>query len=111
MGEGWGVTMLPPAAWPGCCLPKLLACHCGCCRRCCSAAILPLPSHLLLPGSAPALHPAPPPLPQLVRAGDPAERVVLQFGKAEADAFILDFNPMGAWPKLGWLLSGSLMAF
>ncbi len=33
---------------------------------------------------------------QLVRAGDPAERVVLQFGKAEQDAFILDFNPMGA---------------
>lgn len=31
---------------------------------------------------------------QLVRASDPAERVVLQFGKAEQDAFILDFNPM-----------------
>jgi hypothetical protein len=31
---------------------------------------------------------------QLVRAGDPTERVVLQFGKAEQDAFILDFNPM-----------------
>ena len=31
-----------------------------------------------------------------MRAGDPSERVVLQFGKAEQDAFILDFNPMGA---------------
>lgn len=30
---------------------------------------------------------------QLVRADDPAERVVMQFGKAEQDAFILDFNP------------------
>lgn len=30
-----------------------------------------------------------------MRAGDPGERVVMQFGKAEADAFILDFNPTG----------------
>ncbi|KAL4428496.1 hypothetical protein ABPG75_002585 [Micractinium tetrahymenae] len=30
---------------------------------------------------------------QLVRADDETERVVMQFGKAEQDAFILDFNP------------------
>ncbi|EFN55415.1 hypothetical protein CHLNCDRAFT_58003 [Chlorella variabilis] len=30
---------------------------------------------------------------QLVRGDDPGERVVMQFGKAEQDAFILDFNP------------------
>ena len=61
----------------------------------------------------PTSQPAPPPAaPQLVRAGDPGERVVLQFGKAEQDAFILDFNPMGeggraggrqcAWPRCCW---------
>lgn len=30
-----------------------------------------------------------------MRADDAAERVVMQFGKAEQDAFILDFNPTG----------------
>ncbi|GAB4814369.1 hypothetical protein N2152v2_001415 [Parachlorella kessleri] len=30
---------------------------------------------------------------QLVRGGDPAEKVVLQFGKVERDIYILDFNP------------------
>lgn len=32
---------------------------------------------------------------QLVRGGDPAERVVLQFGKVERDTYICDFNPTG----------------
>jgi hypothetical protein len=32
---------------------------------------------------------------QLVRSDDAGERVVMQFGKAEQDAFILDFNPTG----------------
>jgi hypothetical protein len=40
---------------------------------------------------------------QLVRSGDPGERVVMQFGKAEQDAFILDFNPTGGrWRWCWW---------
>lgn len=62
--------MTQPSAW-SCSLPLLRAAHLGA-----------FPFTNLL---------------QLVRAGDPAERVVLQFGKAEQDAFILDFNPMGGW--------------
>lgn len=53
----------------------------------------------LAPARAPQTHPLTHPLlpvyPQLVRADDSAERVVMQFGKAEQDAFILDFNPTG----------------
>jgi hypothetical protein len=30
---------------------------------------------------------------QLIRDDDPAERIVMQFGKVDKDAFILDFNP------------------
>ncbi|KAI3428445.1 hypothetical protein D9Q98_007272 [Chlorella vulgaris] len=44
---------------------------------------------------------------QLVRGNDPAERVVMQFGKAEQDAFILDFNPtvLTALTAFGLVLS------
>ena len=44
---------------------------------------------------------------QLVREGDAEERVVMQFGKVDQDAFILDFNPtaMSAVQAFGMALS------
>ena len=91
-----GTAAVPPQSLPGlCCRSRLLRSH---------------PCHAACWPHAPACSLTPPPFPrplpsplrlQLVRGDDPGERVVMQFGKAEQDAFILDFNPTGGRARLG----------